>query len=112
MTLTVVSHKLSVVVFAAILLTGIAVTAQEIPQVVTGLFAGAPVQVLRLPIEARPVKGAPYLAEVITESVQTLADGNRIVQRTTGRVYRDSDGRVRREEDRPADGHKIGRAHV
>lgn len=65
------------------------------------------VSVSRLPtlwvnqsIEVRTVKGAPYSADVITESIQTLSDGNRIVKRTTGRVYRDSEGRVRREETR------------
>src|SRR6188474_3301952 len=57
-----------------------------------------------LPLEARVVKGQPYSAEVVSESIQTLADGNRIVQKTTGRVYRDSEGRVRREEDRPGGG--------
>jgi hypothetical protein len=54
----------------------------------------------RVPVEAALVKGAPYFAEVVTESVQTLADGNRIVHKTTGRVYRDSQGRTRREDDR------------
>src|SRR5205085_3538810 len=37
----------------------------------------------------RVVKGAPYSAEAVTESVQTLADGNRIVHKTTAQVYRD-----------------------
>jgi hypothetical protein len=54
----------------------------------------------RVPVETRVVRGAPYFAEVVIESVQPLPDGNRIVNRTTGRVYRDSEGRVRREEDR------------
>ena len=54
----------------------------------------------RVPIEAKLVKGAPYSAEIVTESIQTLADGNRIVQRSSARVYRDSEGRLRREEDR------------
>jgi hypothetical protein len=53
-----------------------------------------------MPIEAKVVKGAPFSAEIVTESIQTLADGNRIVQRSNTRVYRDSEGRVRREEDR------------
>jgi hypothetical protein len=56
----------------------------------------------RVPIEAKVIKGAPYSAEVTTESIQTLSDGNRIVQRSTARVYRDSAGRIRREEDRPS----------
>src|SRR5437762_2377335 len=53
-------------------------------------------------LEAKIVTGQPYSAEVQSESVQTLADGNRIVQRSTGHVYRDSQGRVRREEERPS----------
>ena len=44
------------------------------------------------------VKGAPYSADAVTESVQTLADGNRIVNRITSSVYRDSEGRTRREQ--------------
>lgn len=43
------------------------------------------------------VKGAPYSAEAVTESIQTLSDGNRIVNRFSSSVYRDSEGRTRRE---------------
>ncbi len=43
------------------------------------------------------VKGAPYGAEVVTENTRTLADGNVIASRTTGRVYRDGEGRTRQE---------------
>ena len=57
---------------------------------------------LTRPLESKIVKGQPYAAEVVSESIQPLTDGNRIVQRTTSRVYRDSEGRVRREEDRPS----------
>jgi hypothetical protein len=49
-------------------------------------------------ISGPPVKGAPYSAEAVNETIQTLADGNRIVQRTSAMQYRDSDGRERREE--------------
>jgi TonB family protein len=49
--------------------------------------------------ESAPVKGAPYSAEAINESVQTLADGNRIVRKSTTLVYRDSEGRTRREQN-------------
>jgi hypothetical protein len=45
------------------------------------------------------VKGAPYTAEAVTESVQTLADSNRITRRTTAAVARDSEGRTRRESE-------------
>jgi hypothetical protein len=44
------------------------------------------------------VKGAPYSGEAITETIQTLSDGNRIVNRMTSSVYRDSEGRTRREQ--------------
>src|SRR6516225_1103844 len=57
---------------------------------------------VRARVESETVKGAPYSADVINQSIQTLSDGNRIVRTTTSRVYRDSEGRVRREEDRPS----------
>src|SRR5215212_1629334 len=44
------------------------------------------------------VKGAPYSAESVTETIQTLSDGNRIINRMTSSVYRDSEGRTRREQ--------------
>jgi hypothetical protein len=43
------------------------------------------------------VQGAPYSAAVTNESVQTLADGNRIVQSSTGTIARDSQGRTRQD---------------
>ncbi len=43
------------------------------------------------------VKGAPYSAVEISENNQTLADGTRIHNETRTTVYRDSEGRVRRE---------------
>ncbi len=43
------------------------------------------------------VKGKPFSAEVAVESTQTLSDGNRISRRVTARLYRDRDGRVRRD---------------
>src|SRR6266508_3250927 len=44
------------------------------------------------------VKGAPYSAQAVTESVQTLSDGNRIVNKSSAAIYRDSEGRTRREQ--------------
>src|SRR5579872_4895424 len=49
-------------------------------------------------VNGNPVKGQPYSAEAINETTQTLPDGNRIVNRTTSMLYRDSEGRERREE--------------
>ncbi|MEO7272742.1 MAG: hypothetical protein ABI211_12150, partial [Vicinamibacterales bacterium] len=56
------------------------------------------VQNVRIAVDAKQTKGAPYSAEATTESVQVLADGNRIVTRSGTRIYRDSDGRTRREQ--------------
>jgi hypothetical protein len=47
------------------------------------------------------IKGAPYSGSAVTENIQTLADGNRIVNRTTAAVYRDGEGRERREQSLP-----------
>lgn len=47
---------------------------------------------------ADTVTGAPYTADIVTETVQTLADGNRIERQTKSSVARDSEGRVRREQ--------------
>ena len=43
------------------------------------------------------VKGAPYSADVVTETNQTLPDGNVISHRSTSRVFRDGEGRTRQE---------------
>jgi hypothetical protein len=44
------------------------------------------------------VTGAPYSAEAVTESVQTLGDGNTIRKKTVVRVFRDGAGRTARQE--------------
>jgi hypothetical protein len=46
----------------------------------------------------RLVKGAPYSAQATTETTQILSDGNRIVNSSTAAVYRDGEGRTRREQ--------------
>ncbi len=48
--------------------------------------------------EGKTVKGAPYSAQAVTEMTQTLADGNRIVRKNTANIYRDSEGRTRRDQ--------------
>ena len=48
-----------------------------------------------------PVQGAPYSASITNESVQTLSDGNRIVQSSTGTTARDSQGRTRQDAPLP-----------
>jgi hypothetical protein len=50
------------------------------------------------PLEStEPTTGAPYSAEIVAESTQSLADGNRIVRRSSVQVARDGRGRERRE---------------
>lgn len=53
---------------------------------------------------AEPKTGAPYSAEITTDVVQSLADGNRIERHTTSSVARDGQGRVRREQQLTAIG--------
>jgi hypothetical protein len=55
-------------------------------------------------ISAAPVQGAPYSGTITNESIQTLADGNRIVQTSTGTTARDSMGRTRQDAALPAIG--------
>jgi hypothetical protein len=48
----------------------------------------------------RVVKGQPYSAEVVTETNQTLPDGNVISHRNVNKVWRDGEGRTRQESYR------------
>lgn len=50
------------------------------------------------------IKNAPFSADVTTESSLTLADGNHIRQTVNSKVYRDTDGRTRREQAVNLDG--------
>jgi hypothetical protein len=59
---------------------------------------------------SRIVKGAPYSAEVVTETSQSLADGNVIAHRSVGAVYRDGEGRTRQEA--PATGKRDGAIYI
>jgi hypothetical protein len=64
-----------------------------------GRVAGAGVFLsTELPGSEKVVTGAPYSATVTTEMTQVLGDGNRIDNKTTASLARDSQGRTRREE--------------
>ena len=52
----------------------------------------------------RLVTGAPFSADAVSETIQTLQDGTRIVQRFEGRICRDSQGRTRSERTYHMDG--------
>ena len=56
------------------------------------------IQFMTSEMSGRPVKGAPYSGKGVTETTQVLADGNRIHRTSGGMLYRDSEGRTRREQ--------------
>lgn len=45
----------------------------------------------------KSIKNAPYTGEVINERIQTLADGNQLVKKSSNRVFRDSQGATRQD---------------
>ena len=49
-------------------------------------------------LHGKVVTGAPYSAQTSLETVQVLADGNKIDRTSSGSVARDSQGRVRRDD--------------
>lgn len=46
----------------------------------------------------KEVRNAPFSAQAVTESVQILSNGIRITRRMTSKLYRDNEGRLRRED--------------
>ena len=76
----------------------------EMPLQEGGVVMGAPGEYSftfvssEMAFDSRVVKGAPFTAEAVTESVQLLGDGNRITRKTSARLFRDSEGRTRREQ--------------
>jgi len=69
------------------ILAGINVYAQQDAKVIAEVAAG----------NEKTIKNSPFSAEATSESVQVLADGNRIVRNSTTKLYRNSEGRFRRE---------------
>ncbi len=47
--------------------------------------------------EREVVKGLPFSVDSVTEHVQRLGDGNRMARKSTARLFRDTEGRTRRE---------------
>jgi hypothetical protein len=92
---------------AVILMLGAAAAscavAQEKGDVIFRTGGGAGVGI-REKVSRTPVVGAPYAATVTNESLQILADGNRITQSSTGTTARDSQGRTRQDAPLPAIG--------
>jgi hypothetical protein len=63
-----------------------------------GSFGGGRILGGEAGMPGRVVKNAPYSADIVTETTQTLQDGNRIRRTTTVKTYRDSEGRTRSEQ--------------
>ena len=94
----------------AILVLFLAVTsvvfAQDVPRTdvvyqSVGSSSGGIVTAVAGKMFGSPVQGAPYSATITNESVQTLADGNRIMQSSSGTTARDSHGRTRQDAPLP-----------
>lgn len=49
------------------------------------------------PLGAQPASGKPMAAEFVTEHHQSFTDGNQISRATRSSIYRDAQGRIRRE---------------
>lgn len=98
---------------AAMLSSAVAVNAQELPpgpppqdELVPGGPIGARMKILGFE-EMHPgkvVTGAPYTAVGVTETTQTLADGTTINRKIQANIFRDGQGRVRRETTLPVIG--------
>ncbi|MCP5115669.1 MAG: hypothetical protein GY953_32990, partial [bacterium] len=56
-------------------------------------------------LEGKVVKNAPFSADGVTETSRTLADGTKIARKSTSKMYRDSEGRTRREHTLGTIGH-------
>jgi hypothetical protein len=94
--------KMSVLAFSTTLVFAASAAAQMGPDT-TLMLSGGPMQaktamVMRMDtMDAAPIKGAPFCANVVTEHTQTLSDGNRIHTTDNSTLCRDSEGRTRRE---------------
>jgi hypothetical protein len=96
---------MAMICLLAVLPTSSASLAQDAKM---GLKPRVPIEVSLLPAGTfkvfgakyfgKVVKGAPYSATAITEHVQTLGDGNKIMRRNEAKVYRDSEGRTRLDQ--------------
>jgi hypothetical protein len=69
----------------------------QVKNQVVRMVANAKVMSLEGAVMGPAVKGAPYAADETRETTQVLGDGTRIHNESTTSVYRDSEGRIRRE---------------
>jgi hypothetical protein len=85
---------------ALVVLPGALILQAQEPADVIAFSSPANIDFMSGPIafETDPVTDAPYSADAVTQMVQTLADGNRIIREGKAQISRDSKGRIRREE--------------
>jgi len=62
--------------------------------------------------EAKTVKGFPFTANGVTEFIQVLGNGQRIYRKSTSTIFRDSEGRTRREQTIDAIGPYASSGHA
>jgi len=62
--------------------------------------------------DANTVKGAPFTANGVTEFIQVLGNGQRIYRKSTSVIFRDSEGRTRREQTIDAIGPYASAGHA
>ena len=62
--------------------------------------------------EAKTVKGFPFTANGVTEFIQVLGNGQRIYRKSTSSIFRDSEGRTRREQTIDAIGPYASSGHA
>ncbi len=74
--------------------------AQDIQMRLKELLANNKVMGVEGFVMGSPVTGAPYSADETRESTQTLGDGTHIHNESKVTVYRDGQGRIRRETDK------------
>jgi len=99
--------RISICIVAVLAVSSLAFAQGPQKVVITHNAGPGPVTIGAAAVEAAlgtPVQGEPYSATITNESVQTLADGNRIVQSTSGTIARDSQGRTRQDVNLPSIG--------
>lgn len=78
-------------IFAALPLLALAATAQDWPAAQVKMMG------IQGAVMGKTIKNAPYSGTEVSETTQVLADGTRIHNEFQTQVWRDSEGRVRRE---------------
>ena len=84
-------------VFGALVLAGVGYGSAQNPA--PGSFRhGGNMDFMAHEMGSRLVTGTPFTAQAATQTTQTLPNGTHISRNTTATLYRDSQGRTRREE--------------